>query len=114
MLPPLVAQVVDESAIVGFVGITIPFLILAFIVYFAASNEGRLIALGVLMSVAAVGYSCIVVPGGAMVTPSLMKIAFLLVLAGVVMRLLANCSACIPVGEPISEPTPAPQEPRHE
>ncbi len=74
---------IEEESIVALIFITVGYLLLLTLVTLTSrSNSLRLIGLGLVTAVAGVMYSSLV-PTAALTTPIMMKIGFLLVLAGV-------------------------------
>jgi hypothetical protein len=91
-MPELIlAQVPNDVSIGGYAAITVAYLILVVLVTLTSrTHDVRLVALGLLTAVAAVGYSGMILGPAVVVTPGLMKIAFLLILGGIVVRLLGS------------------------
>lgn len=91
---PFPEHTASPEATVGFAMITAGYLFLVVVVALSSKmHDLRLIGIGLLTAVAAVGYSSIVSGGAFVVAPMLMKIAFLLILGGIVTRLVATCGA---------------------
>lgn len=90
MPSPLLAQFPPEVSIGGYAAVTFFYVVLTLgAVWLFNAAGARLIVLGLLTAIAAVGYSGIVGPS-VVVAPTLMKIAFLLVLGGIVVPLLVG------------------------
>jgi len=87
-------------------------LVVLLTVWRARSVEGRLILLGLIVSVAGVGYGSLMSTGAAMALV-LMRIGLIFVLGGLAVGILSHCR-----GTPAAESPPAPaatlEEPRHE
>ena len=106
-VPMLRAEMIGPELFLWFCFLTVAFLVLCGIVLRASRTVGsRLIALGILAAVASIGY------GGFITSPTIiplasgmMKIAVMLVLAGVACSVLPALS---------STDTTKPQEPVHE
>ncbi len=83
---------VAPGHVFGFVAFTVLFLLIAGLVHFRATPLGTsLVFWGILVVILSCGYALLGVPQMTMVTPSLTKIGFLLVLGGVVWSLLGAC-----------------------
>lgn len=86
--PELLAQGADESSVVGFIFISLAYLGLTVVVSLSSrAADIRLIGLGLLTAVAAMGYASVVYGPGMAVAPMMMKLAILLVLGGIALRL---------------------------
>lgn len=96
----LLSQVrVDEVSIAAFAVISIVYLILCWLIIRKCSS-GELIGLGLLTTVASMGYGSLVLPAGPEIAHVMIRIATLLVLGGLVQRIFecrtASQSACKP------------------
>ena len=76
------------EAIIAFAMTSLVYLVATLLALCFAPRDVKLIAVGILTAVASIGYSSLVGGGAAFVAPTLMKIAVLLVLGGIVTRLL--------------------------
>ncbi len=86
----VLAQFSPEVSIGGYAFVTIFYVVLMLgAVWLFKATGARLILLGLLTAIASVGYSGIVGPS-MVVAPTMMKIAFLLVLGGVVVPLVVR------------------------
>jgi hypothetical protein len=100
---PVLAQFSPEVSIGGYAFVTVFYLVLMLGAMWLFKAAGaRLILLGLLTAVAAVGYSGIVGPS-VVVAPTMMKIAFLLVLGGVVVPLVVRADQSGPERTPAEE-----------
>jgi hypothetical protein len=91
---PMSAEVVPPEAIVAYAMITIAYLFFVVVVALSSRvHDLRLIGLGLLTAVASVGYASIVSGGAVVVAPMMMRLAFLLILGGIVTRLMATSSS---------------------
>jgi hypothetical protein len=87
---PVLAQFSPEVSIGGYAFVTVFYLVLMLgAMWLFKATRARLILLGLLTAIASVGYSGIVGPS-VVVAPTMMKIAFLLVLGGVVVPLVVR------------------------
>ena len=110
-LSPILAQFrTGEDTIVGFVVLTIAFLLLCGGVFrWGRTLAFRLLALGLLVAVISVGYGTVIsMPTVTVLAPGLMKIAVILVLGGVACSVLPMLR-----GESTIETT-ASEKPHHE
>ncbi len=84
MVDPVAAFSPTAGMVVGYILVTIAFLVVGGLVFWKVQAlESRLILLGLVVAVADIGYSGLV-SGGAMIpAQTMMKIGFLLVLGGV-------------------------------
>lgn len=89
-----------DSSIIAFVLITVIYLVLTGMTLFVARPSFKVLGAGLLTAVAATGYAGLVGGGAALVAPTLMKIAFLLVLIAGASHLL-------------DRPPPPPPPPHH-
>jgi len=95
-MPPLLAEVVADpgnllhpGALAIYVLLTAAFLAVAFVILLKVSSyEAKLIFLGLLVVVVAIGYGAFLVPGVAL-APSLVKIGVILVLGGIAISVLS-------------------------
>ncbi len=78
----------------------------------ARNLETKLILLGLVVSVAAVGYGSLMDNGAAMAL-GLMRIGLIFVLSGLAVGIVSRCSGTKAAESPPAA-APAPQEPRHE
>jgi hypothetical protein len=101
----VLAQYPPEVSIGGYATVTLFYVVLTLGVMWLFKPAGaRLILLGLLTGIAAVGYAGIVGPA-VVVAPSLMKIAFLLVLGGVVVPLVVRADQAGPEREAAEGPS---------
>ena len=77
---------VSEVSAFAFVAISVVYLVLCWLVIRRCSS-GELIGLGLLTTVAAAGYGSLVLPAGPDIAQTMIRIAFLLVLGGLVQRI---------------------------
>jgi len=93
MQQPFPEHTPSPEAILAFAMITAAYLFLVVVVALSSRvHDLRLIGIGLLTGVASIGYASIVSGGAFLVAPLLMKIAFLLILGGLVTRLLSESS----------------------
>lgn len=81
---------------VVFLLITLPYLLSLWLTQIFVREGARLIAAGVLTAIAAVAYSSLVLPGGALLAGQLMKLGFILVLGGIGLQALRRHEAGAP------------------
>ena len=85
----LLAQMPHDDIIVGYVLISLIYMVLVMLIWMASSHfDSRLILIGLVTVVASVGYATIVFGPGMAVAPAMSKLGVLLVLGGVAARLL--------------------------
>lgn len=89
-MPFPLAQAVDETSLATFLLVTIAYFALLWLSVSFTRSEFRLIGAGLLTAVAAMAYGCLVFPGGPLLAPQLMKLGFVLVLGGLVLRTLES------------------------
>lgn len=86
----LLAQLRFEESMIGYIVISLFFILLSSVVIFVVTNIGRrLILLGLLMLIASIGYGLVATPSAVAVAPTLGKVGGLLVFGGMVHWLLA-------------------------
>lgn len=79
--------------IIGFILITLGFLVVStLVVWLVKGREAKFVLLGLVVSVAAIGYASIVSGGAVVIAPMMMRIGFILVLAGIACGLLSSLS----------------------
>lgn len=80
----------EPHAVALFLLITLPYLLLLLLTWFRGRGGMRLVAAGLLTAIAAMAYSSLVLPGGALLAGQFMKLGFILVLGGIGLQAL-NC-----------------------
>jgi hypothetical protein len=89
---------VSELSVVAFAVISIAYLVLCWLVILRCSS-GELIGLGLLTTVASAGYGSIVLPAGPEIAHTMIRIAFLLILGGLVQRVFELRGSSQPVNK---------------
>ena len=91
---------ISEGSVIAFAVISFVYLFLSWIVIRRHCSGSDLIGLGILTAVASAGYGSIVLPTGPLIAPTLIRIAFLLILGGVIQQVFdrrpANNSGNVP------------------
>ena len=77
---------VSDESIIAFAVISFVYLILSWLVIRQRCSGSDLIGLGILTAVASAGYGSIVLPTGPLIAPTLIRIAFVLVLGGLIQQ----------------------------
>lgn len=96
---------VPEASYISFAVISMAYLFLMWLVIHKGSGT-ELIGLGLLTMVATVGYGSLVQPAGPLMVPTMVRIAFLLILGGVIAQVLKHSK-----GLGSNSPDSTPKEP---